>query len=470
MRDKILIVEDNAAFAESLRNSLRGNDFDIEFASSGSLAVQKHREANNNYSVVVLDYNLPDMTGVDVARRICRQNPNQEIIFMTADDRVETYKEMVGLGYTKRFAIKDQEPQVLAGIIKSGVESYNKLTRKFEGLPPSSSTIEKDLQSIGMVGRSKALHDIFKLVQKLKNTTSSILILGNTGAGKELLASALCSTPSRYFPLNCATYGNGSEQFLATQLFGHVKGAYTGADKDQIGVLERAHGGTVFLDEIHCMSVGAQKSLLRTIETKRVVRFGDTTAQGTLVDFKLICAGKPKIEELIADSDNEQFVKDLYYRVAEYVIRIPDLSERKEDIEPLVLHMIGKISEETKKKISIRGEAIRILEDYTWPGNARDLRNTLKQMAIETPDGEITRVDAQRFLNKKMKIEELEVGVSLNESVQSAEAETIKKALRLSTSIRRAAILLKMPKSTLCHKVKKYNIDPERYLVSAQGL
>ena len=124
--------------------------------------------------MVVLDYNLPDMTGVDVARRICRQNPNQEIIFMTADDRVETFKEMIGLGYTKRFAMKDQPPEVLAGIIKSGVESYNKLTRKFEGLPPSLSAIEKDLQSIGMVGRSKALHDIFTLVKKLKTTTGSV--------------------------------------------------------------------------------------------------------------------------------------------------------------------------------------------------------------------------------------------------------------------------------------------------------
>lgn len=467
MKDRILIVEDNATFAESLLNTLKGHPFDIEVAATGSLAIQKHRDPNKHYSVVVLDYNLPDMTGVDVARRICRQNPNQEIIFMTADDRVETFKEMVGLGYTKRFVTKDQEPEVLATVIKTAVESYNKLTRKFTGPNATSSEIEKDLLSIGMVGRSKALHEIFKLVQKLKATKGAVLILGNTGTGKEMIASALSNTPTKYFPLNCATYGNGGEQFLATQLFGHVKGAYTGADKDQVGVLERAHGGTVFLDEIHCMSTGSQRSLLRTIETKRVVRFGDTSAQGTQVDFRLICAGKPNIEILIKD---DQFVKDLYYRVAEYVIHIPDLAERREDIEPLVLYFISKISEETGRKISIRGEAIRTLEDYAWPGNARDLRNAIQQMSISSPDGEITRVDAERFLNKKRKIEELKVGVSLEDSMTTIEVETIKKALRQSTSIRRAAILLQMPKSTLCHKVKKYKIEPDRYLLSESVL
>lgn len=463
MKDRILIVEDNAQFAEALKHSLKAEAFDIEIVTNGSLAIQKLRDPANSYAVCVLDYNLPDMTGVDVARRICKQNPNQEIIFMTADDRVETYKDMVGLGYTKRFAAKDQDPKILAASIGDAVESYNKLSRKYSGPQASTSQIESDLQSIGMAGRSKALHEIFKLVKKLKDVKGSVLVLGNTGTGKEIISSALNNTPNRYFPLNCAAFAGGGENFVSTQLFGHVKGAYTGADKDQIGVLERAHLGTVFLDEIHCMSTNAQRALLRTIETKKVSRFGDTSGQGVQVDFRLISAGKPNIETLI---ENDHFVKDLYYRIAEYVIRIPDLAERREDIEPLVLHLIAGINAETGRSISIRGEAIRVLEDYSWPGNARDLRNALKQLAINTPDGEITRIDAERFLAKKTNTTELNLDVPLSEAMETTEKESIKKILRQVTSIRKAALRLQIPKSTLCHKIKKFNIDPSRYLLS----
>lgn len=463
MKDRVLIVEDNTEFANCLKNSLGNDPLDVEIVSNGSLAIQKMRDPANYYAVCVLDYNLPDMTGVDVARRICKQNPNQEIIFMTADDRVEAFKDMVGLGYTKRFAIKGAEASVLAKNIRDAVESYNKLSRKFSGPQASSSQIEQDLKSIGMVGRSQKLHDVFKLVQKLKSVKGSVLILGGTGTGKELVSSALNNTPNSYFPLNCAAYGTNGENFIATQLFGHVKGAYTGADKDQTGVLERAHRGTVFLDEIHCMSTNAQRTLLRAIETRRVAKFGDTSGHGVQVDFRLICAGKPEIEKMI---ETDLFVKDLYYRIAEYVIHIPDLTDRREDIEPLILHFIQQINNESPKTISIRGEAIRTLEDYTWPGNARDLRNAIKQLAIDTPDGEITRIDAERFLARRMKIEDVKASFPLSEAMENTEKEAIKNILRQSTSIRKAALRLQMPKSTLCHKIKKFNIDPERYLLT----
>jgi len=463
MRDKILIIDDEKPFAESIKNLLRAEPFDIDLAHSGSMGIQKLRESDRPYAICVLDYNLPDMTGVDVARMIVRQNPHQEIIFMTADDSVETYKDMVGLGYTKRFVAKDDDPQKLKRVILNALESYNKLSRKFMGPQPSTSVIERDLETIGMVGRSKALHEIYRLIKKLKDTKGNILVLGSTGVGKELVASALNSTGNRFFPLNCASYGSGGENFLATQLFGHIKGAYTGADKEQVGVLERAHNGTVFLDEIHCMSPGSQRMLLRAVETKKVTRFGDTSNQGAQVDFRLICAGKPNIEDLITD---DHFVKDLYYRIAEYVIRIPDLAERKEDIEPLVLHLLARINAESGKSIAIRGEAIRVLEDFSWPGNARDLRNALSQLVLDTPDGEITRVDAERYIAKRLKIQEVETHGSLSEQMETTEVETIKRTLRQVTSIRKAALLLQMPKSTLCHKIKKFNIDPERYLLT----
>lgn len=463
MSDKILLIEDDSAFAESIKALLLPEALNVDVASSGSEAIKKFRNQSAQYSVCILDYNLPDMTGTDVAQLIFRQNPNQEIIFMTADDSKEAFRSMTSHGYTKRFLMKDEEPRLLVNKIKEAVYHYNRVGRKFTGPNESATEIEKDLKSIGLIGRSLALHKIYKEIVKLKNSKCAVLILGDSGTGKELISTALNNTGNKYFPINCATYGSGSENFLATQLFGHVKGAYTGADKDTNGVLERAHLGTVFLDEVHCMSPGAQRLLLRAVESKRIIKFGDTQNTGVQSDFRLICAGKPEIETLIQD---DRFVKDLYYRIAEYVIRVPKLSERPEDIEPLILHFVDQLNKESTRKISIRAEAIRILEDFSWPGNVRDLKNTITQLSFQSPDGEITRVDVERLIANRFKVEEPDIQMPLDQKLDITEIESIKKALRSTTSIRKAAVLLRIPKSTLCYRLEKLKIEPSRYLLT----
>jgi DNA-binding NtrC family response regulator len=463
MKDKILLIEDDGAFSESIKSWLSPEAIEVDVASTGSEAMRKFKTSNGSYSVCILDYNLPDMTGTDVAQLIFRQNPNQEIMFMTADDRKETFRNMTSHGYTKNFLMKDDDPRILVNKIKETISQYNHKGRKFTGPVETASEIERDLKSIGLIGRSTALHKIYKEVLSLKETKRSVLILGESGTGKEHLASALNSTGSKYFPLNCASYSSGSENFLATQLFGHVKGAYTGADKDSTGVLERAHQGTVFLDEIHCMSPGSQRMLLRAVETKRIIKFGDTQNVGVQSDFRLICAGKPEIETLMHD---DRFVKDLYYRIAEYVIRVPKLSERPEDIEPLILHFIETLNKDSNRKISIRAEAIRILEDFSWPGNVRDLKNTLTQLSLQSPDGDITRVDVERLIASRFKVQEPEVQIPLDERLDVTQIESIKKALRSTTSIRKAAAILQIPKSTLCYRLEKLKIDPSRYLLA----
>ncbi len=463
MKDRILLIEDDVAFSESVKAWLLPEGIDVDVASTGSEAMMKFKAASAEYSVCVLDYNLPDMTGTDVAQLIFRQNPNQEIMFMTADDRKETFRNMTAHGYTKSFLMKDDDPRILVNKIKDVIRQYNHLGRKFTGPTETASEIEKDLKSIGLIGRSAALHKIYKEVLSLKNTKRSVLILGESGTGKEHLATALNSTATKYFPLNCASFGSGSENFLATQLFGHVKGAYTGADKESTGVLERAHQGTVFLDEVHCMSPSAQRMLLRAVETKRIIKFGDTQNVGVQSDFRLICAGKPEIETLIQD---DRFVKDLYYRIAEYVIRVPKLRERPEDIEPLVLHFIDALNKESSRRISIRAEAIRILEDFSWPGNVRDLKNTLTQLSLQSPDGEITRVDVERLIASRFKMEEPDIQMPLGQKLDVTQVESIKKALRATTSIRKAAAILQIPKSTLCYRLEKLKIEPSRYLLA----
>ena len=464
MNDKILLIEDDNAYAESIKALLAPQSLSVDVASTGSEAIKKFKTSGTQYSVCILDYNLPDMTGADVAQLIFRQNPNQEIMFMTADDCKETFRSMTSFGYTKRFLMKDEEPQHLVSKIKEAVHHYNHVGRKFTGVSTDSITdIEKELTSIGLIGRSKALHKIYKEILKLKSSKCSVLILGESGTGKELIASALNNSSNKYFPVNCATYGSGSENFLATQLFGHVKGAYTGADKDVSGVLERAHQGTVFLDEVHCLSPGSQRLLLRAVESKKIAKFGDTQGTGMTSDFRLICAGKPEIETLITD---DRFVKDLYYRIAEYVIRVPKLSERPEDIEPLTLHFVEKINKESSRKISIRAEAIRILEDFSWPGNVRDLKNTITQLSLQSPDGEITRIDVERLIAARFKVEEPDIQMPLDQKLGITEIESIKKALRSTSSIRKAAVILNMPKSTLCYRLEKLKIDPSRYLLT----
>lgn len=464
MKDRLLLIEDNDSFAQAVKSWLAPEGIELDVASTGSEALKKYKSSEVQYSVCLLDYNLPDMTGADVAQLIFRLNPNQEIMFMTADDRKETFRNMTSHGFTKNFLMKDDEPTVLVNKIKGVISQYNRFGRKFTGPLETSSQIERDLKSIGLIGRSQAMHKIYKEILNLKNTRRSVLVLGESGTGKELIATALNNNGSKYFPINCASYGAGSENFLSTQLFGHVKGAYTGADKETTGVLERAHMGTVFLDEVHCMSPGAQRMLLRAVETKKITKFGDTQNIGAISDFRLICAGKPEIEKLIED---DRFVKDLYYRVSEYVIRVPRLSSRPEDIEPLTLHFINELNKEMARKISIRAEAIRILEDFSWPGNVRDLKNTITQLSLQSPDGEITRVDVARLIASRFKIEEPDISLPLDEKLDVTQIESIKRALRSTTSIRKAAAILQIPKSTLCYRLEKLKIDPSRYLMLA---
>jgi len=463
MKDKILLIEDDEAFLAAVLPWLQIEPIEIEVASTGSEAIRKFKASSTPYAVCILDYNLPDMTGTDVAQLIFRQNPTQEIIFMTADDRKETFRSMTSPGYTKSFVMKDDGPKALVSKIKEVISQYNRLGRKYTGPVETSSNIERDLKSIGLIGRSQAMHKIYKEVLTIREAKCSVLLLGDSGTGKELLAAAINTKGNKYFPLNCASYATGAENFLATQLFGHVKGAYTGAEGEATGVLERAHQGVVFLDEIHCMSPASQRMLLRTVETKRIIKFGDTKNIGVNSDFRLICAGKPEIETLILD---DRFVKDLYYRIAEYVIKVPKLSERPEDVEPLTLHFIDLLNRDSHRKISIRAEAIRILEDFIWPGNVRELRNTLTQLSMKSPDGEITRVDVERLIASQYKIAEPEIHMALDEKLVMTQIESIKKALRSTSSIRKAAAILKIPKSTLCYRIEKFKIEASRYLLT----
>jgi two-component system response regulator PilR (NtrC family) len=321
------------------------------------------------YAVVIMDYGIAGNENAALVSEIKRINSALLIIVYSANSSRDATKTSIQAGALD-FIYKHHDFKNLESAIEQLCRKFEETTQTLDSNFPEKSADEELINSVGLIGKSKAMAQVAEKIILYQKFQKNVLILGESGVGKKLIAQALHNAdPKSYFLKNCADYGHDAAM-LRSELFGHKKGSFTGAISDKAGIFEIANGGTVFLDEIHELNLESQAMLLVAVEEKKIQRVGANTF--TPASFRLIAAAKPDLKERVSD---KIFKGDLYYRLCGFTIEIPPLRERTEDIESLVKFFCEKYFKETGRKKSFLMSTIRKMQKYPWPGNVRELEN-----------------------------------------------------------------------------------------------
>jgi two-component system response regulator PilR (NtrC family) len=385
---RILVVDDEQSIRDFLRLLLEEGGYQVKVASS----LEEGRKAfvEDTFGLVLCDIIMPDGNGLDLLREMKAHDSRASVIMMTAYTSTQSAIEAMKRGaydyLSKPFDVEELKVVVQKALEKTELVEENVYLRR---------ELEQKYRFSNIIGRSRAMQEIFALVERVARTTSTVLLEGESGTGKELIARAIHydspRSSGRFLSVNC---GALPENLLESELFGHVRGAFTGAVRDKKGLFREAGGGTLFLDEIGEMTPAMQVKLLRALQDKRIRKVGGT--QEEAVDTRIIAATNQDLKQRISDGD---FREDLYYRINVIPIRLPPLSERREDIPLLVDFFIKKCSKEMsteERRISV--EAMRILEGYSWPGNVRELENVIERALALVTGEAITAEDIPEYL------------------------------------------------------------------------
>jgi DNA-binding NtrC family response regulator len=382
MAERLLIIEDEETLNASLKRIFLKEGYDANSARSAEEALKILDE--QSYDLIITDIILPGINGIELLRNIKEKFPEQLVIIMTAYGSLETAVEALRGGaydYVIKPIIHEEIKQIVKNALNQrALQRENVLLKK---------QIERQYDFGRIIGESGAIQKIIGEVKKIADARSNILLLGETGTGKELIARAIHFNGSRagrpFIPINCSAI---PENLLESELFGHVKGAFTGAVSSKKGLFEEANGGTVFLDEIGDLSTGLQSKLLRVLEDQEIRPVGGT--QSARVDLRFISATNIEIESAVK---NGRFREDLFYRINVITLTLPPLRERKEDVALLARHFIGKYSAELGKGIKdMETKALDILIKYQWPGNIRELQNIIER-AVLIADGDLIKIE-----------------------------------------------------------------------------
>jgi nitrogen regulation protein NR(I) len=381
---KLLIIDDEANLLYSLQAGLETDDLTVVTAKTGRRGLALiPKEAPD---VVIVDVRLPDLSGLEVFDRIKEMAPRVPVIVITAFATTETAIEAMKRGAFE-YLLKPVDLHQLREIVARALELH-----RMQNVPTVFDQTEEtaDNSTDPIVGRSPVMQEVYKAIGRVAPQDVTVLILGESGTGKELVARALYQHSRRadkpFLAINCAAI---PDSLLESELFGHEKGAFTGADRQRIGKFEQANGGTIFLDEIGDMSAATQAKLLRVLQDQQFERVGgrDTLA----VDVRVVAATNQKLDERVASG---LFRQDLLYRLNGVTIALPPLRDRKEDIPQLVDHFIRVANRKLDKHVTtVAPEALRVLENHDWPGNVRELQNVVRYAVIQTV-GEMLRANS----------------------------------------------------------------------------
>ena len=424
---RILVVDDEMIVCESCRRILEEEGYEVEAALSGKEAFEKMKA--NPFDIVITDLKMPGIDGMEVLRTFRKEYPDSIIIMITGFSTVETAVEAMKLGAFD-YIPKPFTPDEVSIVVKKAIEK--------KSLMAENIYLRQELQEKygfhNIVGKSKKMQEIYRIIAKVATTDSTVLIYGQSGTGKELIARAIhFNSPRRekqFVTVDCAVL---SENLLESELFGHIRGSFTGAVATKPGLFEVADGGTVFLDEVGNISLSIQAKLLRVLQEREFTPVGGTKAKK--VDIRLIAATNRELEKMIKE---ETFREDLYYRLNIVPIYLPALRERQEDIPVLAVHFLKKYAEEMGKKIKgFTPEAMEKLMRYPWPGNVRELENVIERTVVMIDD-EMVRVE-HLFLPGQQEKEILENQIPMT----SDELKEIKKQVRekAGEEIERAFVL-----------------------------
>ncbi|HNX52782.1 MAG TPA: sigma-54 dependent transcriptional regulator [Pontiellaceae bacterium] len=377
---RILIVDDEPTILNLLNKILIGQGYDATPASNGEKALQLLQ--TERFDLMVSDINMTPINGMELLRKASKSWPDMGVIMLTAYGTVATAVEAMKEGafdyITKPFKLDE-----LVLTVQRALEYHNAITENKD----LKARLEQKDQLGGIVAESPGMRKVCEMIERVAPTSTTVLIYGESGTGKELVARALHHYSPRkdatFMAINCAAL---PAQLMESEMFGYIKGAFTGANTTKTGLFETAHGGTLFLDEIGSMPIEIQSKLLRVLQDKKIRKVGGS--DHTEVDVRIIAASNEKLEKLI---EQGKFREDLYYRLSVISIDIPPLRNRPEDVLPLVAHILRKELGPDAELPLIEHEAQSILDNYNWPGNVRELENTIQHALTFAQQGSITK-------------------------------------------------------------------------------
>jgi two-component system, NtrC family, response regulator AtoC len=451
---KILVVEDEPGYAEFLNHYFKERGQDCHTVSNGDSALQA-LEATD-FDAVLLDLRLPDRDGVEVLRQVKASHKDLPVIMMTAYGYVQTAVQAMKSGAFDYIAKEELSPDLLDLTMTAALEQRQ--------LRMENARLRREVAAQhsfdNLVGKSAPMHEIFQRIQRIAPFNSTVLITGESGTGKEVVARLIhLHSRARNMPFVTVNCGAIPETLLESELFGHAKGAFTGAVRTKRGLFEEASGGTLLLDEIGELPLSLQVKLLRVLQEGKLRKLGDV--QETAVDVRVIAATSRNLGQAVKDG---LFREDLFYRLNIIPLVMPPLRERSEDIPLLVHHFLRKLSP-AGEPFDVTPEAMQALVNYSWPGNVRELQNIVER-AVVLSDGNRIAPDslpAELHLNDhefqvQIPDEQLSIKQTLATLVPRVEQELIQRALKKTNNNRtRAARLLEISHRSLLYKLKEYN-------------
>lgn len=444
MNDKmnIMIVDDEVIIRESFSHWFQKSGHLIETAASGGDALEKLQKIA--FDVLFVDIKMPGMSGLEVLEKVKAEYPDTCVVIITAFGTIETAVDAMKLGAAD-YLLKPFKPQQLT-LVMEKLSQQKKLSSEFNYL---KSHLDRITRFDNIIGQSPAMEKIFELIPEVAVSDASVLITGETGTGKELVAKAIHAKSKRksnpFVAINC---GALPDALLESELFGHQKGAFTGAVQARRGFLEVVSGGTLFLDEIGEISAKMQVDLLRVIDEKKINRIG--SSQSIDVDFRLISATCKNLDDMIK---NNAFREDFFYRINVIILHLPPLRKRRGDIPLLAAHFLEKYSQETNKHVDhIDRDAMKLLTHCDWLGNIRELQNAVERAVVLAKYRTLT-ADSFSFINTSGE------PPSRKRTLQENEREYIRYILEESDwNVTRAAKVLDINRVTLHKKIKRFDL------------
>ena len=450
----ILIVDDEQSYRQLLSLVFDGDGHTMRTATNGREALKSLEEEPAD--LIISDVKMPDMDGIEMLRAVRETLPDLGVILMTAFASVETAREAFKLG-ADDFIQKPFDVEELKLIVRKTLEKQALIdeNRAFKRAQRERGSVKN------IVGNSGKMHAIFQMIETVAEVQSTILITGESGTGKELVARAIHDLSDRaekpFISINCGAF---TETLLESELFGYIKGSFTGANTNRKGLFEAAHKGTIFLDEIGEMSPAMQVKLLRVLQERRVRPVG--AHEEIVIDSRVIAATNRDLKQMSIEGT---FREDLFYRISVIPIHLPPLRDRKEDITELVSHFIGKFCDQSGRVLGISPKAMELLENYMWGGNVRELEHTVERaVALERTDEiqperlpeHITNYNPERI---KAEFELPDNGLNLTAHLENLEKTYVIEALRLTAGNQtKAADLLQMQVRSLRHLLDKHSI------------
>ncbi len=459
MSARILVVDDEEIVIRSCLRILSSGDYEVEAVQDGWEALGKIDE--NDYDVIILDIMMPKIDGMEVLQRVKETHPDVDVIMVTGHSQIETAVRSMKLGAFD-YLPKPFDPDELELIVKRALERRRLLRENLDLKTEVSSKYRFE----NIIGASPEMQSVFRLIAKCAPTNSTVMLQGESGTGKELIARAIHYNSLRkdkpFVPVDCNSL---NESLLESEMFGHVKGAFTGAVGNKKGMFEIADNGTLFLDEIGNISLATQAKLLRVIQEREFKAVGDTRTQSA--NFRLVTATNKDLKAMVAD---ETFREDLFYRINIFPIQIPPLRERRDDIPSLAFHFLNVFAADLDKIMTdISAGAMNLLTNYDWPGNVRELENTIQRAVILASDKTVRQAHLVSILDMmpRLDIEVPQTGddlkrikkIAREKSVENIEKLFVIEALKRNAwNVTKSAEETGMQRANFQALMKKYNI------------